>query len=217
MVRRKATKQVNIGPLLVRTANETKDPLQAALAEPAEYSHDDLRVQVSCVRASEALPAEREWAFQLVAENMQALYEASHWGWSENAKRKELAHKDAWYLVARTSKEGAEEDGGAGEPVGFVHFRFDMDGGMSVLYCYELQLEARVQRRGLGTHLMRLLDKIAAHFRMCKTVLTVFKSNTGALAFYQKALGYRRDETSPEGDAVDYVILSRRTGVPSKR
>lgn len=213
MVRRKATKQVNIGPLLVRTANETKDPLQAALSEPAIYSHDDLRVRVSCVRATEAAPEVREWAFQLVSENMRELYEASHWGWSENAKRKELGHRDAWYLVARTDRE----DKDTGEPVGFVHFRFDMDGGMSVLYCYELQLEARVQRRGLGTHLMRLLDRLAGHFRMCKTVLTVFKSNTGALAFYQKALGYRLDETSPAGDAVDYVILSRRTGVPSKR
>ncbi|KAK8762228.1 hypothetical protein V5799_026505 [Amblyomma americanum] len=92
-----------------------------------------------------------------------------------------------------------------------------MDGGMSVLYCYELQLESHVQRRGLGSHLMRQLDVLAAHFRMCKTVLTVFKSNTGALAFYQKALGYRIDETSPAGDAADYVILSRRTGVPAKR
>lgn len=209
MVRRKATKQVNIGPLLVRTANESKDPLKAALAEPATYSHGDLTVRVGCVRAAEAPPELREWAFQLVAENMQALYEASLWGWSENAKRKELAHKDAWYLVARTVE--------GGEPVGFVHFRFDMDGGVSVLYCYELQLAARVQRRGLGSHLMRLLDRLAAHFRMCKTVLTVFKSNTGALAFYQGALGYRRDDTSPEGDAADYVILSRRTGVPAKR
>ncbi|XP_077517149.1 N-alpha-acetyltransferase 40 [Amblyomma americanum] len=214
MVRsRKATKQVNIGPLLVRTANESADPLQAAITEPAIYCRDDLRVRVSCVRAAAAPQDLREWAFDLVSRNMRTLYEASQWGWSENAKRKELSHRDAWYLVAHME----DDNDGNGLPVGFVHFRFDMDGGMSVLYCYELQLESHVQRRGLGSHLMRQLDVLAAHFRMCKTVLTVFKSNTGALAFYQKALGYRIDETSPAGDAADYVILSRRTGVPAKR
>ncbi|KAH7967864.1 N-alpha-acetyltransferase 40 [Rhipicephalus sanguineus] len=210
MVRsRKSTKQVNIGPLLVRTANASADPLQAAITEPAVYVRDGLRVRVSCVRATAAPNDLREWAFDLVSQNMRELYESSQWGWSENAKRKELGHRDAWYLVARLEEDDS--------PVGFIHFRFDMDGGMSVLYCYELQLESRVQRRGLGSHLMRLLDQLAAHFRMCKTVLTVFKSNTGALAFYQKALGYRTDETSPSGDAADYVILSRRTGVPAKR
>lgn len=211
MVRsRKATKQVNIGPLLVRTANESADPLQAAITEPDVYSRDDLRVRVSCVRATAAPSELCEWAFDLVSRNMRSLYEASQWGWSENAKRKELGHRDAWYLVAHMENDDSS-------PVGFVHFRFDMDGGMSVLYCYELQLESRVQRQGLGSHLMRLLDVLAAHFRMCKTVLTVFKSNTGALAFYQKALGYHVDETNPVGDAADYVILSRRTGVPVKR
>ncbi|KAL3197878.1 hypothetical protein MRX96_044660 [Rhipicephalus microplus] len=140
-----------------------------------------LQVRVSCVRATAAPNDLREWAFDLVSKNMRELYEASQWGWSENAKRKELGHRDAWYLVAHLEEDNS--------PVGFIHFRFDMDGGMS----------------------------LAAHFRMCKTVLTVFKSNTGALAFYQKALGYRTDETSPSGDAADYVILSRRTGVPAKR
>lgn len=193
----------------MRKANESPDPLQAAITEPAVYIRDDLRVRVSCVRATAASNDLREWAFDLVSQNMRELYEASQWGWSENAKRKELVHRDAWYLVARSEADDS--------PVGFIHFRFDMDDGMSVLYCYELQLESRVQRRGLGSHLMRLLDQLAAHFRMCKTVLTVFKSNTGALAFYQKALGYRIDETSPPGDAADYVILSRCTGVPAKR
>lgn len=193
----------------MRKANESPDPLQAAITEPAVYIRDDLRVRVSCVRATAASNHLRDWAFDLVSQNMRELYEASQWGWSENAKRKELVHRDAWYLVARLEADDS--------PVGFIHFRFDMDDGMSVLYCYELQLESRVQRRGLGSHLMRLLDQLAAHFRMCKTVLTVFKSNTGALAFYQKALGYRIDETSPPGDAADYVILSRRTGVPAKR
>lgn len=205
MVRRK-TKQVNIGPLLVRTANESKQLLQE-FPELQLFTVGDVQVHLTCERATELPETLRQWALELTTANMRGMYESSHWGWSENAKKKELCHRDAWYLVARDT---------ADKPVGFVHFRFDMDFGVAVLYCYELQLESHVQRRGLGSFLMRTLDTLAQHFRMCKVVLTVFKSNKGALAFYQQALGYRTDESSP-GDEADYVILSKRTSVPSKR
>ncbi|CAN7950355.1 unnamed protein product [Ixodes hexagonus] len=112
MVRRK-TKQVNIGPLLVRTANESKG-LLSEFPELQSFSAGDVRVTVTCERAVEAPESLRQWALDLTRANMRSLYEASHWGWSENAKKKELGHCDAWYLVARDE---------AGKPVGFVHFR----------------------------------------------------------------------------------------------
>lgn len=205
MVRRK-TKQVNIGPLLVRTANQSKE-LLSEFPELQSFAAGDVLVTVTCERAVEASESLRQWALDLTRANMQSLYEASHWGWSENAKKKELGHRDAWYLVARDQ---------AGKPVGFVHFRFDMDFDLAVLYCYELQLEPQVQRRGLGSFLMQALDVLAQRFRMCKLLLTVFVGNEGALAFYRGALGYRTDCTSP-GNGADYLILSKPTSVPSRR
>ncbi|CAN7978069.1 unnamed protein product [Ixodes persulcatus] len=205
MVRRK-TKQVNIGPLLVRTANQSKE-LLSEFPELQSFAAGDVLVTVTCERAVEASESLRQWALDLTRANMQSLYEASHWGWSENAKKKELGHRDAWYLVARDQ---------AGKPVGFVHFRFDMDFDLAVLYCYELQLEPEVQRRGLGSFLMHALDVLAQRFRMCKLLLTVFVGNEGALAFYRGALGYRTDCTSP-GNGADYLILSKPTSVPSRR
>ncbi len=32
----------------------------------------------------------------------------------------------------------------------FVHFRWECEESVPVLYCYEIQLEAAVQRKGLG-------------------------------------------------------------------
>lgn len=40
----------------------------------------------------------------------------------------------------------AQEDA----PQAYVHFRWEEEEGVPVLYCYEIQLEAAVQRKGLG-------------------------------------------------------------------
>lgn len=32
----------------------------------------------------------------------------------------------------------------------YVHFRWENEDGVPILYCYEIQLEADVQRKGLG-------------------------------------------------------------------
>ena len=37
-----------------------------------------------------------------------------------------------------------------GAPQAYVHFRWEEEEGVPVLYCYEIQLEAAVQRKGLG-------------------------------------------------------------------
>jgi GNAT superfamily N-acetyltransferase len=45
--------------------------------------------------------------------------------------------------------------------VGFVHYRFVLEEDVPVLYVYELQLESRVQGKGLGKFLMELIELIA--------------------------------------------------------
>ena len=37
-----------------------------------------------------------------------------------------------------------------GAPQAYVHFRWEEEDGVPVLYCYEIQLESAVQRKGLG-------------------------------------------------------------------
>ncbi|CAB1345599.1 unnamed protein product [Coregonus sp. 'balchen'] len=100
-------------------------------------------------------------------------YEQSEWGWKEREKRDEMKDERAWYLLARDTDSS---------PVAFSHFRFDVD--------YEVQLESRVRRKGLGKFLIQILQLIANRFEI--------------------------DDTSPSmsgccGDDCTYEILSRRT------
>merc|ERR1712059_198881 len=91
------------------------------------------------------------------------------------------------------------------EPVAFCHFRFDMDYDDDVLYCYEIQLEQSMRRKGLGRFLMKVLDLIMM-------MLTVFKHNQSAYTFFTKVANFTLDETSPVnsiGGQFDYEILSR--------
>lgn len=55
---------------------------------------------------------------------MKTLYEQSHWGWNKSSKHKELTEPTAWYLIAFLDDE----------PVGFSHFRYDLDDKVEVLY-----------------------------------------------------------------------------------
>ena len=36
------------------------------------------------------------------------------------------------------------------EPIAFSHFQFDMDYGVDVIYCYELQILETWRRKGIG-------------------------------------------------------------------
>uniref|UniRef100_A0A8C7KFA5 N-alpha-acetyltransferase 40 n=1 Tax=Oncorhynchus kisutch TaxID=8019 RepID=A0A8C7KFA5_ONCKI len=81
---------------------------------------------------------------------------------------------------------------------------------------YEVQLESRVRRKGLGKFLIQILQLIANSIQMKKVMLTVFKHNHGAYQFFREALQFEIDDTSPSmsgccGDDCTYEILSRRT------
>lgn len=52
-------------------------------------------------------------------------YDQCSWGWNDQKKLEELCDDAAWYLIA----QGAD-----GTPLGFSHFRFDLDEGVEVLY-----------------------------------------------------------------------------------
>uniref|UniRef100_A0A8C4NEK1 N-alpha-acetyltransferase 40 n=1 Tax=Eptatretus burgeri TaxID=7764 RepID=A0A8C4NEK1_EPTBU len=193
----------------VRAANKLEDPLKN-YPEFKNFNKDSFIARVECLQTCSLSSITLDWAFGLTKTNMQAMYEKSEWGWSDQAKQDELQHADAWYLIVWDSD---------GQPVAFSNFRFDLDYRKPVLYCYEIQLEEKVQRNGLGTFLMHSLHAIASSAHMNKVVLTVFKHNAGAQKFFRQTLQYKVDETSPgengeNGDSADgccYDILSRHT------
>ncbi|XP_034159510.2 N-alpha-acetyltransferase 40 isoform X2 [Pangasianodon hypophthalmus] len=135
----------------VVAANKLEDPL-SAFPVFKKYDRNGLNLEIECKRVTALSPITVEWAYELTRANVQTLYEQSEWGWKEREKREEMKDERAWYLLARDAESA---------PVAFSHFRFDVECGDEVLYCYELQLESKVRRKGLGKFLVQILQLIA--------------------------------------------------------
>lgn len=148
-------------------------------------------------------PEISKFVFDLTKANMQAIYDGSAWGWKEGKKRGELHSADARYLVARNKADGAL--------VGFVMFQFVMEGAFDVVYIWELQLSAALQRKGVGKHLMQVCELVGRKAGMQMAMLTVLLNNEPALAFYTSKMKYSVDMTSPSmnDEPACYEILSK--------
>ncbi|GAA5834055.1 hypothetical protein JCM9279_004203 [Rhodotorula babjevae] len=166
-------------------------------------------------------PASRDWVWSLFERNMRSLYEAQQDGYDAREKRAEVFHSDSRFLILSPSPPapGSRAAPPRLAPLGFCIFRFDTEETASedddelcdVAYCYELQVENDEHGKGVGRALMDALERTARAWRMDKVMLTVFKANEQALAFYDK-IGYAEDEIDPGRFGVldvDYSILSK--------
>ncbi|OHS99009.1 N-alpha-acetyltransferase 40 [Tritrichomonas foetus] len=129
----------------------------------------------------------KEWVFDLTRRNMQELYEKT-WGWNEGKKKRELFDDEARYLIL------TEEE--SNKPIGFVHIRFEYENNTLREYIYEFQVEPEYQGKGVGRFMMQASEFIALKRGMEAVMLTVFRINTGAMAFYRK-MNYGPHEISP--------------------
>nr|CAH0103578.1 unnamed protein product [Daphnia galeata] len=198
---KKKSKALTEDETIVKKANSQENPLGHLIAFQS-FSRNGLDVKFKCCKVSQLDKATIDWSFDLLKRNMKQLYEDSAWGWNEKEKLLEMTEDSAWYLVVFTKDEN---------PIAFSHFRFDMDYGFPVLYCYELQLEVECRKKGLGRFMLQILELMAFTANLKKVVLTVFVHNLNAIGFF-KSLGYSVDETSPEStleEQFDYEILSK--------
>lgn len=119
-----------------------------------------------------------KWAFKLAERNVGPYYKTCRVGWQPKVKQADLNKNWARYLIVidQATKKNAA----------YCMFRFDLDYGSSVLYCYEMQVEEPYQRKGLGAFLLQALEEMTRLWKMEKLVLTVLKNNPGALRFYER-------------------------------
>ncbi|XP_047509191.1 N-alpha-acetyltransferase 40 [Pieris napi] len=184
----------------VTNANKLEE-LATLCKELLVYQSNNLEVDMYIQRVTELDKNVLQWAIDLTERNMKNLYETCAWGWNRDRKVEEMTEDSAWYLIAK------EKD----SLLAFSHFRFDLDFGDPVLYCYEVQVEADGRRRGLGQRMLRVLEKLAAATRMRSVRLTALTHNPSASAFF-RACGYSLDDTSPpKEEANHYEILSKST------
>ncbi|XP_004921847.1 N-alpha-acetyltransferase 40 [Bombyx mori] len=185
----------------VTTANKLQD-LASLCKELLVFRNLDLEVDMYIQKVTELDKKVLQWAIDLTEKNMKTLYETCAWGWNPNRKLEEMTDDAAWYLIAREKN---------GTLLAFSHFRFDLDFGEPVLYCYEVQVEKGGRRRGLGQRVLSVLEKLARATHMRCVRLTALTHNPSAAEFF-KACGYSIDETSPPKDeAAHYEILSKAT------
>lgn len=195
--------KMNSGVFAVKKANAQADPLEP-LPSFKKFERNGVDLVLEAKRAGSLDTSAKDWIFDLTERNMKEMYTKSEWGWNGEVKRKELCEDAAWFLIARERETEV--------PVAFSHFRFDMDHDDDVLYCYEIQLEECVRRKGLGKFMMKVLELMMIKNDLLKIMLTVFKHNDIASGFFKNVLKYEIDETCPYDtvyEQFDYEILSR--------
>jgi GNAT superfamily N-acetyltransferase len=147
------------------------------------------------------LPAELNgWVYDLTFRNMYDLY-VKTWGWDEKKKKKELYDERARYCVMRVGER----------PVGFAHIRFEIERNLFRVFIFEFQVEKEFQGKGVGRFLLQSVEFIGLKRGAECVMLTVFRINTGALAFYRKFRYILSDlspgSSDPGNPEYDYELL----------
>ncbi|CAK9164369.1 unnamed protein product [Ilex paraguariensis] len=195
---------------IIRAASAFDNDHLSAFPTFCHYHRNGLSVYLKSGRGDKLSSQLKQYIQNLLKINMEGPY-GSDWPAEEKVKRKEMVAPEACYIFAREAPDAVTnrsdelvegernthvvDDGGP--IVGFVHYRFTIEEAIPVLYVYELQLEPRVQGKGLGKFLMQLMELIACKSCMGAVVLTVQKANLSAMDFYRSKLRYSISAVSP--------------------
>lgn len=189
------------------------------LARPFSKNGIDAVAAPSTVKQLSA--DDKKWIWKLLEGNMRPVFGEEVWKAREGKdKKNEMVDDDARYIIVRSAPaadpENADPNGPAapGEPLGFVHYRFVIEEDVAVMYVYELQLDAKATRKGLGRYLMMLCEALAKKASVSGVMLTVQKANEGAIKFYT-GCKYVMSVISPTkvepwaADEYDYEIYNK--------
>lgn len=122
----------------VDAANKIEDLRPCIELEP--YIVDDKELSVEFKRSEELTVELKASLVDLLETNMRQQYEESPAGWDRSEKEAEMFHSSSRHLVLSSGDQ----------LVAFSHFRFDLDYGAEVVYCYEIQIHKHWRRKGIG-------------------------------------------------------------------
>ncbi|XP_047968420.1 N-alpha-acetyltransferase 40 isoform X2 [Salvia hispanica] len=205
----------------IKAASSVKDHLDTC-PHFRHYRGNGLHAHLESGRGDRLPVRTKQYIQNLLKLNMEAPF-GPEWSDEEKIKRRDMVAPEARYIfVHEVSDEDADKAldlrdverpcNCKGSIVGFVHYRFTLEEEVPVLYVYELQLEHRVQGKGLGKFLMQLIELIASQNGMGAVVLTVQRANPMAMNFYICKLRYTIAAISPSkvnplGPEKNYEIL----------
>lgn len=136
-----------------------------------------------------------EWAFEITRQNMESRYDASGYGWDDDDKERELTEQGARFLLLRDKNDGDKL-------IGYTHFRFTVQGevidemaGDSCVHLVDIHLEDPYKRKGLGKHVMVLLELIARREKMSRVSVPVYLGDDDFKTWLLSQRGYAVDES----------------------
>ncbi|CAI0551774.1 unnamed protein product [Linum tenue] len=197
---------------LIQTASSEHDHL-SSFPPFRRFDRNGLCVALESGNGDKLSAVLKQYIQNLLKANMEGPF-GEEWPEEEKVKRREMVSPEARYIFVKEESPEADNDKTAAF-VGFVHFRFTLEEEIPVLYVYEIQLESRVQGKGLGKFLMQLVELIARKSCMSAVVLTVQKANVAAMNFYTSKLRYTISSISPSrvdplmGAEKSYEILCK--------
>jgi len=166
--------------------------------------------------------------FKIIESTSREAYFTSSFGWNPHRKKREMRESNMRYLLVteQSFPERAHAADSAPNPTrnseeqplaGFCSFMLCHEDGFEVTYIYEIHLRPSALGKGLGKHLLSIVEHVGRSVGVEKSMLTVFRSNQQAIEIYEH-LGYGRDEYSPQAKVfrdgtvkeVDYLIMSKR-------
>lgn len=133
------------------------------------FQRNGLDLKLRFFKSKDLSPEISQWMFLVTKKNMKKIYEETI-GWNDSDKKKEFKESEALFIVAFEQSETQKEEWKT--PVAFVHFRFEIELEKLCLYCWEIQVIEKVQRKGLGKFLMQIIELIARKNEMDWLLLT---------------------------------------------
>jgi GNAT superfamily N-acetyltransferase len=178
---------------LFNESGQDKNILEGISSSFLNYDRNDLSVVIEFV--PKLKKEDFEYCFETIVENMEEIYDASGYGWDDDDKERELTEQGARFLILRD--KGSEDQ----RIIGFIHFRFTVQGevidqmmGETCLYVLDMHLEKEIQKKGLGKHLLVILELIARKQSMSRLSFPIFLGDEATKTWLLKqGKGYSLD------------------------
>ena len=227
--RARATAAINDHIMTLRSAIFTATGKDKDVTEgiaPMFMKYDRAGLDLTISFTSKMKKEEIKWAFEQCKENMEEKYDRSGYGWDDDDKRREFTEEGTRFFIIR---ERSPEAGVAGRIVGFAHFRFSVQGdiidqmvGTPTLFLWDIHLDESVRRKGLGKHIMMLLELIARREKMHSVSIPVQMFDESTTAWIQNGMkGYStelilRDVLAFDPDMEGFNVYSKSVGAKPK-
>ena len=215
VVRSKSLKTPSECLVLMRSAlrdesGRDRDVL-AKFAPLVKFNRNGLDLQVRLHTGTNLPKDTHRFAKKLAKKQMKQIYDESGYGWDDDEYSEALREPEGRTLVAYAGSGRASGDVVYDTPVAFIDFRFNVQGsvvgemeGQPALVVEDLQLLPSVQRKGLGKHLMMLVNLIAKKYSMSYMMVKSFVNNDAARQFMSKISGFAVDyEWCPAGEPME--------------